>query len=213
MQSAATLRLESLDECIDTQGTSGASVQAQAPNKVFRFRLRQPIRPVANGDPLVDIRRQQTVAPQSRVGGCAAPLIVRSARFKTGAHGIALDIANRRCGVLGVERTRVEATLPDPTTVFLRAIDMLGIPKMYGLEHGGKRTGLGRHCDQMHMVGHQTVGEDVESTLGSVVPKQTQVSTIVRPDEEDAIATIAALGDVVWDARDYDSRHAWHARR
>jgi hypothetical protein len=84
---------------------------------------------------------------------------------------------------------------------------------MHGLKYGGKRSGLGWHGDYMHVIGHKTVGEHVESTLGGVVAKQTQVSAIVRPNEEDVLAAIAALGDVMRDAGNYDSRHAWHAQR
>jgi hypothetical protein len=84
---------------------------------------------------------------------------------------------------------------------------------MHRLEYGGKRPGLGRDSNQVHVIGHQAVGEYVESALGGVVPKQTQVSAIVGPDEEDVLATIAALRDVVRDPWNYDSRHAWHGLR
>ncbi len=87
---------------------------------------------------------------------------------------------------------------------------MLRIAKMHWLQYGGKRPGLGRHTDQVDVIGHQTVGENVKSALGGVVPKQTQVSAIVGPDEEDVLATIAALGNVVRDSGDYYTRDAGH---
>jgi hypothetical protein len=112
--------------------------------------------------------------------------------------------------MLCIKGAGVETALPDTTTALLRTIYVLGIAKMHGLEYGGKRPGLNWHGDKVDVIGHQAVGEDIESALGSVVPKQTQVSPIVGPDEEDVLASIAALGDVVRDTRNYDSRHTWH---
>jgi len=60
------------------------------------------------------------------------------------------------------------------------------------------------------VIGHQAVGEDVESALGRVIPKQTQVPAIVRPDEEDVLATVASLRNVVRDTGNHNSRYTWH---
>ena len=119
-------------------------------------------------------------------------------------------IIKHSAGVLGIEGAGVETALPDPATAFLRAIDVLGIAKMHRLEYGGKRSGLGWHDDQVDVIGHQAVGEDVESALGRVIPKQTQVPAIVRPDEEDVLATVAYLRNVVRDTGNHNSRNTWH---
>ena len=61
------------------------------------------------------------------------------------------------------------------------------------------------------MVGHEAIGQYIETMLDRVLQEQLQISPAVVVAEEDVIAAIAALGDVMGETRDDYSGDPWHA--
>jgi len=81
-----------------------------------------------------------------------------------------------------------------------RAIDTLGVAHVQRLEDTLQPTGAGRDCNQVDVVGHQAVGEHVNVEEVAVLPQPGQIGDTVFVTEEDVLAPIAALRNVVWDA-------------
>jgi hypothetical protein len=62
----------------------------------------------------------------------------------------------------------------------------------------------------VHVVRHQAIGKHSKSEASGVAVEQAQVAFWVAGANEDALAVIATLGDVVRNAREYDSALSWH---
>ncbi len=64
----------------------------------------------------------------------------------------------------------------------------------------------------MHMVCHQTVSQDLEAALTAVLGKQSDVLVAVGVKQENVLAVIASLGDVMRCAHRHHPRLAGHFR-
>jgi len=64
----------------------------------------------------------------------------------------------------------------------------------------------------MHVVGHQTPGNEVEVCPICLLAEEVKVHETICVSEEDAHPAHAALGDMVREARDDDPPNARHAR-
>ena len=63
----------------------------------------------------------------------------------------------------------------------------------------------------MDVVGHQAICPDLDAGLGRRRPQEIPVEAVIRSLEEGGFPPIAALGDVVRDARDYKPGDTSHA--
>jgi len=61
-----------------------------------------------------------------------------------------------------------------------------------------------RRRHQVHVVGHQPAGVDLQAVPVSELPEQRAVDAVVVVDEEDVLAVVAALRDAVRHTRDND---------
>ena len=67
------------------------------------------------------------------------------------------------------------------------------------------------HGNQVNVIGHQTVGPDVHSGANGLLGKQVAIDLLIAVLEEDRLATIAALRNVMRQARNNDAAQACHA--
>src|ERR1035438_3678768 len=68
----------------------------------------------------------------------------------------------------------------------------------------------GRNGDQMNMVPHEAIADDTSRASAGVVGQQLEVQGVIGVFEEDALAAVAALRDVMPAARDNDAGDACH---
>jgi hypothetical protein len=61
--------------------------------------------------------------------------------------------------------------------------------------------GIGGYDDEMYVVGHEAIGKDFDAVLPCIDPQQPQIEFLIPGLEEDALAMVAALRDVVRNAR------------
>jgi hypothetical protein len=66
------------------------------------------------------------------------------------------------------------------------------------------------HRDQMNMIRHQAVGEDLQTVLFGITLQQLKVAQPVSSIEEHILPAIATLGNMVGDASHHGSRHPGH---
>lgn len=64
--------------------------------------------------------------------------------------------------------------------------------------------------DEVHVVRHQAIRKDGYLPDSRVGVQETQVELRITVFEEDPLAVIAALRDVVWNSRKYDSVLSGH---
>jgi hypothetical protein len=62
----------------------------------------------------------------------------------------------------------------------------------------------------MHMVGHQAVGQNLQSKLGGILNQELKIMLPIIVAEKNISPAIAALRDVVAQARDHDSGDPRH---
>jgi hypothetical protein len=83
---------------------------------------------------------------------------------------------------------------------------------MYALEHAMQSPRVRWNHDQVYVVRHQAVGDDIDGKLPGMLVKQIQVRQMVAATEEHALAVIAPLRDVVGHAGKDNARASRHAR-
>jgi len=98
--------------------------------------------------------------------------------------------------------------MPPP---LLAIIDPSRVTPM-GLADGSPQAvlGLGNH-DQMHVVGHQAVGPDLDLVLAAPLGHQVQVGLVVVIAEKRLLSTVPPLGHMVRHARNNHSCQSSHA--
>jgi len=74
---------------------------------------------------------------------------------------------------------------------------------VHGRQRTAQRVRVGRDEDQMHMVGHQHPGPDLNGGRRGVLGQQVPIEPVVVVAKEGLRATVAALGDVVRDAGEH----------
>lgn len=74
-----------------------------------------------------------------------------------------------------------------------------------------QRRGRIGDCDQMQMIGHQAVAEDAELLAAAELAEGGEVEAAVVVEQEDVLAVVAALGDVMRAAGEDDAWLARHA--
>ena len=77
-------------------------------------------------------------------------------------------------------------------------------------DRAGQGALLGRHQDQVDMVGHQTPRPDLHAVVRGERGQQLEVGLPIRVGVEDRQGAYPALEDVVRQTRQDDSSHARH---
>src|SRR5688572_5192283 len=71
-------------------------------------------------------------------------------------------------------------------------------------------VGIRGHGDEMHMVRHQAVREDLEPMPPGMRVQEAQVRLWIALFEENVLAVIPPLRHMMGDARKHDSAPPWH---
>jgi len=74
-----------------------------------------------------------------------------------------------------------------------------GVVGVRGPKCVGHRIGAFRDGDEVNVVGHEAIGEDAEVGVRVKLAEEVEVEGVVAVVEEDLLAAVAALGDVVGD--------------
>ena len=90
--------------------------------------------------------------------------------------------------------------------------DGLGVAVIGAADGLGQRIRPGGHGHQVHVAGQEAVAQYLQAEALGLGLEQGEVKLAVGVGEEDLLAVVAALGDVVRDAGNDDAgdtRHGW----
>src|SRR5258708_28906826 len=104
-----------------------------------------------------------------------------------------------------------EPALPEMPGAPTAGVNNAGIAAVHGRKRLAQPVAIGRHQDEMHMVGHQAPGPDLDIGPAALRGEKITVERIICVAEESARAAVAALGDMVRSAGDNDASEAGHA--
>ena len=85
--------------------------------------------------------------------------------------------------------------------------------RVFGLEalhHDGESIAGLRFEDEVDVIRHEGVGDDTDFVLGGVAVQERKVEVAVGVGEEDVLAVVAALRDVLGESGRCESWHASH---
>jgi len=144
------------------------------------------------------------------VGLGAAPGPIGGRSDEVGADGIAFDVGEDGGEVAGFDRARIEAILPEVAGLGSADVEVAGVIVVGKTDGAGEGAGGGGRGDDVDVVGHEAVAEDVDLVGGGVFLEEREVEGTVGIREEDVLAVVAALGDVVRAVGDDDAGAAGH---
>jgi hypothetical protein len=90
------------------------------------------------------------------------------------------------------------------------SIDSLRILAVNSLQSAMHAVGRGRDHDQMHVVWHQAVREDGQPFAARKRMQQPHIGLVITCGEENTLAMISSLRNVVGHTREYNTRTSWH---
>ncbi len=143
----------------------------------------------------------------------AGPLIPPGQTNKPSAHRIAFDIASRAKQMVGVHREREEAILPQVPASAMQLVDVFGVEPMRAADGQCKRIGALGGDDQMHVIRHEAIRENREAVALRLLCEDSQIGPSIIVAEEDILAVVAALRDMVGQTGNDDSRDPRHRRQ
>ena len=180
--------------------TAGPGAVAEPLQSLAIFLFVQPLGPVSNAlQPAVSVR-QHGVHPAPGMAGGAAPEIVLCLADQPGPHRVLLNIPYCDQGVCRIHRTGVEPLLPEPAAPTLDQVHVSGVQTVGRLKNRRQGGLLFRYHYQMHMVGHQAVGEDFGVVAHGVAVNQVNELPAVGVREEHVFSPIAPLSDMMRDS-------------
>lgn len=133
----------------------------------------------------------------SAVCGGARPGILPSLLDHSSANGIAFDITQRPIAMDLVHGAREEPISPKMARSAVMVVDVLRVPLVRSPDRELETPSLSRHPNEVHVIGHQAVRFDPEFVLLAIVRKDIEVETPVIFGEEDRLAVVATVGDMV----------------
>ena len=89
-------------------------------------------------------------------------------------------------------------------------VHMLRMTQVDGFQGGAQRVLPVGQQDQMHMVCHQAIRENVHPLPAAVRLKQVQINMPVPVREEDVLPAVSPLGHMMRRIRNNDSGNTWH---
>ena len=116
--------------------------------------------------------------------------------------------ARHRCKSSSV--ARVEAILPQMPAPAVCTVDVLGIPEMSPADSLGERLFARGHSDEVKVVGHQAIAEDLQAESLRFLSEHCQIHAAVIVSEEDVLSVVAALDHMVRHLRHHDSGNTRH---
>ena len=204
---------EAGDEAVGSEGAAVESVAAELVDELFIVVIAQDLAPrvgrpaSAPGAGVDEVVRWIGVGA---VGGGAGPGVSPRDADHAGADGVALDVTHGGEEVAGIEGAGVEAVLPEVAGAGVHAVDVLGVSQVGTADGLGKGVVVVRRGYEVDMVGHEAVAEHVEGEAGGLLGEGFEVEAAVGVGEEDVLAVVAALDDVVRRAGRDDAGGAGH---
>jgi hypothetical protein len=87
----------------------------------------------------------------------------------------------------------------------MQAVNVLRVNPMCSADRVSQGIGSPRDGDEMDVIVHQAIAEDGDAVAGALVSEESQVCAAVVIDEEDVLAIVAPLGEMMWKIGDDDS--------
>jgi len=79
----------------------------------------------------------------------------------------------------------------------VKSVDVLGIAEMRSTHRFGQRILGLRYCDNMYVIAHKTITEDIQPVFDRLVSEQLQIYTSIIINKEHILAIISPLGDMM----------------
>ena len=129
-----------------------------------------------------------------------------------GANRVQIDVSQGDAEMVAVQGGREEAILPQVTASFPLVIQVDRVFIMCAAQSAGQRTLVLGDGDQVDVVRHQAPAEHPQAVPLGVMAQEREAGATIPVAEEDLLAVVAPLGDVVRDARRDHARDAWHCQ-
>ena len=134
----------------------------------------------------------------------ARPSVLLRRRDNPGTERVEINVGQGRYQMIGIERRRVVASLPEVSAVAVCLAPRLGIGVVCAAYGSAHRFICCRYDDQMDVIRHEAEAENSDTVaLASFLAKKTQVPYIVTVVQEYLAAVVSPLGDVVWGSGHY----------
>ncbi len=140
----------------------------------------------------------------------AAPMPGVATGDEAGANGIAFDISENGGEVARFDGAGVETMAPEMAGFTAADVEPAGVVVVSEADGAGESLGRGGGGDDVDVVGHEAIAEDIDLVSGGVLLKEFEVDFAVSVGEEDVLAVVAALGDVVRAVGDDDAAASGH---
>lgn len=111
------------------------------------------------------------------------------------------------------QRAGIEAVLPQVAAAAVQVIDILRIKKMGSADGLGQRLRIGRSGNEVDVIGHQAPAEDLKAVFFGLLFEDRQVHPPVVIDEEDILAVVTPLGNMVRYFGYCYACFSWHNRK
>jgi hypothetical protein len=138
------------------------------------------------------------------------PWPLSGSRDEPGSNWIEFDVAQSLPEVRDIKWARVVAGLPDVPAPRLLRVEISGVATVGVAEGQGHGVIPPGDADDVHVIGHEAVPEDVEVVCYGLLVQQLQIDAAVLVGEEDVAACVPALGDVMRDADGDNARETRH---
>jgi hypothetical protein len=204
--------LEAGDERRATGRAAGAGAGADRRDHGGILARAKPLHPIPGLAAHLKAAGEQWVLAQARVAAGARPGVAVGAADEAGPQGVAFDETDGLPRVPLVQRARCEPAGPDDTAVLARPAEVRGVVALKGHQRGRQRPGLLRHGHEVHVVGHQAPGPDLEAMGDGVAGQKVQEPAAVMVVEEQGLPAPGPQDDMVRRAGDDQPRCAWHGR-
>jgi hypothetical protein len=95
----------------------------------------------------------------------------------------------------------------------VEAVEVLGVEEVGAPDGLGEGLLPGGSEDKVHMIAHQAIADHFDAVAQGLAPQEVEVDVAVVVHEEDVLAVVPALGDVVGPPGEDDASNAWHGGR
>ena len=89
-------------------------------------------------------------------------------------------------------------------------VSIASVAAVYFPQHLGQAAGIAGDCDQMNVVGHEAIAQNLNGIVLGVFLKEAEIDTAVLRSEEYVTTGISALRNVMTDLGNDDSSETWH---
>jgi len=137
--------------------------------------------------------------------GRTRPLVPPRLAAKLRTNGIKLDIFHCQPKVTLIQRTGIEPSLPKVAAPAMKVVDILRIAKVCPADGFGQRILLVRDSDDMDMIAHQAVADQLQRILVRLPFQKLQIHPAIIIDKEHTLTVVPALRDMMCESYCYCS--------